>query len=130
LRERGSYKMPEQESFIERRKFERIDMRTKVEYRIKTIVPHVVEAKRPVEKRVAESVNISLGGLQIIDEQAPPPGQILILSFSPAGNDRLVRAFAKVKWVGFDGGINKYRIGLEFYYIHEEDRRLISGIVN
>jgi c-di-GMP-binding flagellar brake protein YcgR len=122
--------MSAQESFAERRKYKRVELRVPIEYKVKSIMPNFIETKKPAEKRAAETANISLGGIQIIDDIAPACGQIVSLAFRPGGLERDIRAFARVRWADFDDRIKKYRIGLEFYYLHDDDSKMISGIVN
>lgn len=113
----------------ERRKHKRADLRVKAEYEVLRFVPQVLRAKEQVFKHTAETANISEGGLQLLDDKAPEPGQVLRIVFNP-GEEERIKAFAKVKWAGYDNDIKKFRIGMEFYYLHDCDKKRIQALVN
>jgi c-di-GMP-binding flagellar brake protein YcgR len=117
------------ETFAERRKHKRAELRVKAEYVLLHFSPHVLLRDKLAEKRLAQTVNISEGGLQILADSAPEPGQIVRLAIITEEEKR-INAFAKVKWAGYDGEIKKFRVGMEFYYLHESDKERIRALVN
>jgi len=114
--------------FTERRKYKRAGMKADVEYKVLRLLPQSIECGRPVLKRRAESVNISLGGMQIVDDAGLPAGQIIQVRFRPKNNEKIINAFARVRWSNYDSQLGKHRIGMEFYYLKNRDINEIKKI--
>jgi len=115
-------------SFKERRKYKRAGMKADVEYKVLRLLPHAIECEKPAPKRRAESVNISIGGMQIVDDVELPAGQIIQVRFKPENNEKIINAFARVRWSNYDSQLGKHRIGMEFYYLNSSDRDSIKKI--
>lgn len=118
-----------QESFNDRRKYKRAGVCLKAEYAVLNFIPQAIQPKKKEVSHEAVTANISEGGIQLVVESAPEPGQVLRLQLRPEGSRR-INAFAKVKWAGYDDAMNRYRIGLEFYFLRDYDRALIRSIVS
>jgi c-di-GMP-binding flagellar brake protein YcgR len=119
-----------QELYDERRKHKRADLRVKAEYEIVSFVPQALRAKSSREKISAQTANISEGGVQLVVDRAPEPGNVVRLSIYTGPNDAGIKAFAKVKWAGFDSVFGKFRLGMEFYFLNAESRERIRSLVN
>jgi c-di-GMP-binding flagellar brake protein YcgR len=118
------------DSCDERRKYKRADVRIKVEYTVKDFLPQVIQRNKLHLTYQAETTNISEAGMQLLADSAPVPGQIVRLAFSPAEEEKRIMAFAKVKWAGYDPEIRKFRTGMEFYYLNENDKNRLRALIN
>jgi c-di-GMP-binding flagellar brake protein YcgR len=128
LRRKGRIRMTE--TFDERRKYKRAELRVNAEYALLHFKPNVLLRDKLALKHKAQTVNISEGGLQLLNDSALEPGQIVRIAFRPKEEEKGINAFAKVKWAGYDGGIGKFRIGMEFYYLHDNDKKKIQELVS
>ncbi len=122
-------KMPEGEIFIERRKYKRVDKKFKVNYKLVSMPNEIKNIKEEALKKEAESANISVGGIQIIVDTELQPEQILRIEFKPDGKEESIITFAEVRWCAKDGSLGKYRTGIEFLVLKEEDKNFIAKLV-
>jgi c-di-GMP-binding flagellar brake protein YcgR len=118
------------DTFAERRKFKRAELKVKAGYVMLHFAPQALKRDKMASMHPAQTVNVSEGGVQLLVDSAPEPGQLVRLVFSPGEEEKRINAFAKVKWAGYDGEVKKFRVGLEFYYLHDEDKRRIQSLVN
>jgi len=121
--------MSESELYLERRKYKRVDTTIHVSYKV---VSHELEAediKKKAEKRRIESANISLGGIQLLDSEELKPDQIIRLEFTINDSVEPIITFAEVRWVANDRNIGKYRIGIEFLVLKEDDKKNIERLI-
>jgi|DewCreStandDraft_4_1066084.scaffolds.fasta_scaffold16335_3 c-di-GMP-binding flagellar brake protein YcgR len=121
--------MPEGEIFVERRKYKRVDKKIKVSYKIVSLPKELEEIKKKIEKNTVESSNISVGGIQLIGDEELFPEQILRIELETEKKTEAIITFAEVRWCAKDDYINKYRIGIEFLVLKDEDREIIEEIV-
>lgn len=121
--------MPEGEIFIERRRHKRIDKKFKVNYKLISLPNEVQNIKAEAYKREAESANISVGGIQLISNYELQMEQIIRVEFVLEGKAEPVITFAEVRWCAKDINSNKYRTGIEFLVLKEEDKDFISKLV-
>jgi c-di-GMP-binding flagellar brake protein YcgR len=99
-----------------------------VEYRILKLMPQATVGRSSPIERTAEIVNISAGGLQIVDENNLSSDQVIKLRFKIKEREDNINAFARVRWSNFDSRINKYRMGMEFFYLNETDKQIINSM--
>ena len=108
--------MPEANIFIEKRIHPRVSAKIPVKYRI---IEDQKEIETVFERRKKEqstrTMDVSLGGLYIVAEQALNIGSILRLDISIPTHSGLVSAFAEVIWANETGG------GLHFLAMKEDD---------
>jgi len=116
------------DGFEERRKHKRIDLKTTIEYRILRFVPQASIGRAAPIERTAEIVNISAGGLQIVDNTGLSNDQVVKLRFKLKEREDNINAFARIRWSNFDSHINKYRMGMEFFYLNENDKQIIDNM--
>ena len=121
--------MPEGEIFSERRRFKRADTNISVTYKIVSLPNEAAKIKQQSEKNTAESVNISIGGIQLIDDEELGREQILRIEFKIEGKPDPVITFAEVKWCAKDNVLGRYRTGIEFLVLKDEDKAVIESIV-
>ena len=121
--------MADSELYIERRKFKRADKNIHVSYKVVSVPNEIDDIKRQASRKVTESANISIGGIQLLDESELVPTQILRLEFTVEGRKDTVVTFAEVRWVAKDSNIKKYRIGIEFLVLKDEDKKMIAELV-
>lgn len=114
--------------FEERRKHKRVELNTTVEYRILKFLPQATEMRAAPVERTAQAVNISAGGMQIVDETGLTDDQVIKLRFKIKEHMDNIHAFARVRWANFDSRINKYRMGMEFFYLNDNDKQLIDSL--
>ncbi len=121
--------MPEGEIFIERRKYKRVDKKFKVNYKLVSMPNEIKNIKEEALKKEAESANISVGGIQFIVNTELQPEQILRIEFKPVEKQESIITFAEVRWCAKDESMGKYRTGIEFLVLKEEDKNFIARLV-
>ena len=121
--------MPEGEIFVERRKYKRVDRRIKVTYKVISLPKELDEIKKKIEKNIVETSNISVGGIQLIGDEELSPERILRIELETEKKTESIITFAEVRWCAKDNYLNKYRIGIEFLVLKDEDRDIIEEIV-
>ncbi len=121
--------MPEGEIFSERRRFKRADKNIEVTYKIVSLPTEAEKIKQQAEKNTVESVNISIGGIQLIDDEELGREQILRIEFKVEGRQEPVVTFAEVKWSAKDNVLGRYRTGIEFLVLKDEDKAVIESII-
>jgi c-di-GMP-binding flagellar brake protein YcgR len=108
--------MPEANIFIEKRIHPRVSAKIPVKYRV---IEDQKEIETVFERRKKEqstrTMDVSLGGLYIVAEQALNVGSILRLDISIPTHSNLISAFAEVIWANETGG------GLHFLAMKEDD---------
>ncbi len=120
--------MPQGEIFLERRKFKRVDKRITVSYKVVSLPAEIDEIKKKLEKSVVESSNISVGGIQLIDDEDLASEQILRIEIK-AENGETIITFAEVRWSAKDNRLGRYRTGIEFLVLKDEDKEIIEKLV-
>ncbi|HRU38526.1 MAG TPA: PilZ domain-containing protein [Candidatus Goldiibacteriota bacterium] len=121
--------MPQGEIFLERRKFKRVNKRIKVSYKVVSLPAEIEEIKKKLEKNTVESVNISAGGIQLIDDEELAPEQILRIEINVGSTGDTIITFAEVRWCAKDNALGRYRTGIEFLVLKDEDKDIIDKIV-
>jgi len=104
----------------ERRRFPRLPLNTKVEYK----------ALDQTEARFFSTVtkDISSGGICIRLLEKFAPGAVLEINFSIPGLKKFIIAKGRIVWVReFKAGSSKvYESGIEFVNIKDDDRKIIA----
>lgn len=121
--------MPEGEILLERRKFKRTDRKITVTYKIVSLPAELAEIKKKLEKNTVESANISIGGIQLIDDEELNAEQILRIEIRAEGRTGTIITFAEVRWSAKDSRLGKYRTGIEFLVLKDEDKAIIEELV-
>jgi c-di-GMP-binding flagellar brake protein YcgR len=121
--------MPDAQIFLERRKFKRVDRRISVTYKIVSLPAEIEEIKKKVEKNTVESANISVGGIQLIDDEELKAEQILRIEIKAGVRNDAIVTFAEVRWSAKDAQLGRYRTGIEFLVLKDEDRIVIEELV-
>ena len=121
--------MPEGEIYVERRQFKRIDRTIEVTYKVVSLPSEIEEIKKKTEKNTTESINISLGGIQLLDDDELIAEQILRIELKISGREEPVVTFAEVRWCAKDSKLGRYRTGIEFLVLKDEDKDLIQEIL-
>ena len=121
--------MTDAQIYVEKRKFKRIDKKITVTYKIVSMPAEVAKIKTAAEKNETETANISVGGIQLIDDRALTPEQIVRLEIKLEKNPNAIVTFAEVKWSAKDDNIKRYRTGIEFLVLKEEDKAAIEEII-
>jgi c-di-GMP-binding flagellar brake protein YcgR len=108
--------MPDANMFFERRVHPRISLKIPVKYRvvddlneIKTVTEH------KINNQASHTMDVSLGGLYLVADQALGVGTILRVEISIPEISHMITAFAEVVWSNETGG------GLHFDAMKEED---------
>lgn len=121
--------MTDAQIYVEKRKFKRVDKRITVTYKIVSMPAEVAKIKTAAEKNETETCNISVGGIQLLDDKALTPEQIVRLEIKLENNPNPIVTFAEVKWSAKDDNIKRYRTGIEFLVLKEEDKAAIEEII-
>jgi c-di-GMP-binding flagellar brake protein YcgR len=114
---------------VEKRKFKRVDKRITVTYKVVSMPSEVEKIRDAATKNETESANISVGGIQLIDDMALTPDQIVRLEIKLENNPNLIVTFAEIKWSAKDDNIKRFRTGIEFLVLKEEDKEAIEEII-
>ncbi len=123
--------MPEGEIFVERRKFKRIERKIKVFYKIISSPTEIEEIKKKAQKKATESINISMGGIQLLIEgEELKPEQLLRIEFNVEKKPEPIITFAEVRWISQDKKTGTYKTGIEFLVLKEEDKKIINELIN
>lgn len=117
--------MPEGEIFIEKRRHKRVKKKLKVFYRVLSKDEMENEVN---EKRIVESSDISISGIQLICDEKIALEQIIRLDIFIEENQDPLTTFAEVRWVKFDENIKKFRAGMEFLVVKEEHINIIKNL--
>lgn len=122
--------MPEGEIFLERRKFKRADRKITVTYKVVSLPAEIAEIKKKLEKNTVETVNISIGGIQLIDDEELSAEQILRIEIKAEDRPATIITFAEVRWSAKDSKLGRYRTGIEFLVLKDEDKAIIEELVD
>ncbi len=117
--------MPEGEIFIEKRRHKRVVKKLKVFYRVLS-KDELDEAVN--EKKVVESSDISISGIQLICDEKLSLEQVIRLDIIIEENKEPLTTFAEVRWIKFDESIKKFRAGMEFLVVKEEHINIIKNL--
>lgn len=121
--------MTDAQIYVEKRKFKRVDKRITVTYKVVSMPAELEKIKNAATKNQTETVNISCGGIQLIDDYALSPEQIVRLEIKLENNSNMIVTFAEVKWSAKDENIKRFRTGIEFLVLKEEDKAAIEEII-
>lgn len=121
--------MPEAQIYIEKRRHKRVDKKVTVTYKVVSMPSELEKIKTAAEKNETETANISVGGIQLIDDAGLSPEQILRIELKLETIKTNIVTFAEVKWSAKDDNIKKYRTGIEFLVLKDEDKKQIEEIV-
>jgi c-di-GMP-binding flagellar brake protein YcgR len=121
--------MPQGEIFLERRKFKRSERKITVTYKVVSLPSELAEIKKKLEKNTVETVNISIGGIQLIDDEELSAEQILRIEIKAEGRPGTIVTFAEVRWSAKDSKLGRYRTGIEFLVLKDEDKAIIEELV-
>ena len=121
--------MPEAQIYIEKRRHKRVDKKVTVTYKVVSMPSELEKIKTAAEKNETETANISVGGIQLIDDSGLSPEQILRIEIKLESIKTNIVTFAEVKWSAKDDNIKKFRTGIEFLVLKDEDKKLIEEIV-
>ena len=121
--------MTDAQIYVEKRKFKRVDKRVTVTYKVVSMPAEVEKIKTAATKNETETANISCGGIQLIDDKALTPEQIVRLEIKLETHPNPIVTFAEVKWSAKDDNIKRYRTGIEFLVLKEEDKAAIEEII-
>jgi c-di-GMP-binding flagellar brake protein YcgR len=122
--------MPSGELFSERRMFKRINTKVSVTYKVVSQAAEIESIKKETQRSITETINLSVGGIQLIDSIQLKPDMILRLEFRPQNNSAPIVTFAEVRWCAKDDDISKYRTGLEFLVLKDEDKNALQKIID
>jgi c-di-GMP-binding flagellar brake protein YcgR len=121
--------MPDAQIYIEKRRHKRVDKKVTVTYKVVSMPSEIEKIKSAAEKNETQTANISVGGIQLIDEAGLSPEQILRIELKLESIKSNIVTFAEVKWSAKDDNIKKYRTGIEFLVLKDEDKKMIEEIV-
>lgn len=114
-------------AFVERRVFPRVSFNVEVNYKIQSSLKEIPDS-------MADSKNISEGGVCFVAFERLNPGTILNLRLLLPDSKQLIYVTGRVVWVEefTVGNLNSskaYETGIEFVFIREKDRERIKQFV-
>jgi c-di-GMP-binding flagellar brake protein YcgR len=123
--------MSEGKIVTERRAHIRTSKSFLITYSIIVSAPEIDNAiTRPrKEKRTAKSFNLSIGGIGFIADENFSPEQVIKITFELQGKEQPIKTYAEVRWSKQDNKISKYKTGIEFMVLKEEDKNLIEMLI-
>jgi c-di-GMP-binding flagellar brake protein YcgR len=121
--------MPEGQIYIEKRKYKRVDKKIEVSYKVVSMPSEIEKIKKQSEKNLSETVNISVGGIQLINDVQLSADQIVRIELVLAKGATPIVTFAEVRWCANDQTLGRYRTGIEFLVLKDEDKKLIEEII-
>jgi c-di-GMP-binding flagellar brake protein YcgR len=121
--------MPEGQIYVEKRKYKRVDKKILVSYKVVSMPAEIEKIKKQAEKNISETVNISIGGIQLINDIQLTAEQIIRIELVLTPGSMPIITFAEVRWCAKDSALGRYRTGIEFLVLKEEDQKLIEEII-
>lgn len=121
--------MPEGKIFSDKRAYKRVSKNFVITYKIICSTSKSKKITSQKEERIADCLNLSAGGIGLITDENLSPEQIIEIEFILEGKERPITTCAEVKWSKRDNKINKYRAGIEFLALKEEDKNLIKKLI-
>jgi len=115
--------------YVEKRKFKRVEKKITVTYKVISMPAELEKIKSAAVKNETETANISVGGIQLIDDSPLKPEQIVRLEIKLPNHPAPIVTFAEIKWSAKDDDIKRYRTGIEFLVLKEEDKAAIEEII-
>ncbi len=113
----------------EKRKFKRVPVNAIVLYQIQDHMAIVQKKLRRIGTPI--SVDISIGGLQVITNQKLPLNLNLKIDLSILPTKIPIEAIGKVAWIKKDRNPGQYKVGVKFTkFIDEAQRELIKTYID
>ncbi len=119
--------MPHGDLFTDRRKHKRVDKKISVSYKMMP-TEETAEDIILVSKKIAETLDISISGTQLLSKEELEIDRIIRLDMELEGDPAPLATFAEVRWCRYDDKEKKYRSGLEFLVIKEDHIMAIRKI--
>lgn len=79
--------------------------------------------------KTAEVENISEGGALLLMDVEIPPEQIIRFYINLDEYSVKICAYANVRWSKYEPELQKYRVGMKFYYLKDAHREAIKRII-
>ncbi len=121
--------MPDAQIYVEKRKYKRVDKRIEVTYKVVSMPSEIEKIKKQADKNEAESANISVGGIQLINNDKLEPEQIIRIEIIIDKAPMPIITFAEVRWSAKDDNLGKNRAGIEFLVLKDEDKKIIEELI-
>ena len=121
--------MLHKEIFSDKRTCERVSKTFAVTYEIMSYPFGSKKKTDQKERRIANSFNLSAGGIGLITDENLFPKQILEIEFVLEGKEKPIAAYSLVRWSNCDDKTAEYRAGTEFLAIKEKDKNFIKELV-
>ena len=115
--------------YEEKRRYKRVNVDAEAVCEIFSVDSQSLRLNKYTPKIPAKVENISMGGLQIIADAQVPVEQILRMKVVFNVSGKVIWVYSQARWASFDPKINKYRIGLQFFYLQERHRITCSAII-
>ena len=113
----------------EKRKYHRVSVKAIVIYQILDHIQVIKKRLRRID--TPDSVDISVGGLQVITKQKLSENMNLKIDLSILPTKIPIEVYGKVAWSKVDANTNHYRTGIEFTkFIDEKQKELIDQYID
>ncbi len=114
--------------YEEKRRYKRVSVDAEAVCEIFCVDSQSLLLNRHTPKIHAKVENISMGGMQIVIEKQVPKEQILRMKIT-FGCGKVIWVYSQARWSVYDAKINKYRIGVQFFYLQERHRVVCAEII-
>lgn len=111
--------------YIERRKYERINVNIPIKYR-EIISDDIIT--REILLCNSRCINISRGGMRILTAEKWSGNEDRLVEAEFVMSGRVIRLIARVVWESFDSSTGMNRSGIEFIVIKSGDLEVIGQI--
>jgi c-di-GMP-binding flagellar brake protein YcgR len=111
---------------FERRKHKRVKLESLTKHREVLTDDFINDNRRQAQSRAAD---ISMGGMQIITDTAWAETGDRLVEIEMDLMQKAVKVVAHVVWFMYDSRIKKYRSGVEFIVIKNQDLEVIADLV-
>lgn len=118
--------MPEGEIISEKRRHKRVTKALKVQYRMLNDSEEAAISDK--KKKIAESIDISVSGIQLICDEPVKLESVIRLDIE-IDKGQPLSTFAEVRWIRIDERTGKNRLGLEFLVIKEDHIKIIQSLL-
>ncbi|HDT15745.1 MAG TPA: PilZ domain-containing protein [Firmicutes bacterium] len=115
--------MGEGELYSDRRKFARKDTFCRVKYKVLSAEQQTVDIKKSMERKTAQSSDLSVGGMKIAGEIDAKKGDVIRVEFIFEEREP-VTTFAEVKWIKPE----EKEFGIEFLILKDKDKEFIENL--
>ena len=115
--------------FTEKRAYKRVSVDAETECEIFSVESQMLSLARKKNKYKFNVANLCLDGMQIITDKMISAEEILRMKVIFRDFPEIIWVYSQVRWSRFDSELNKYRTGVQFFYLKEKYRKICEQII-